>query len=151
MKAFPSIVTAAFLVLLTATENNAAHGWMNRQHHHHCYSSRMVASSSRCSYTTRVLRLHPDQAQELADCAHDFMKLAMEEKAIEQQKQKLLSRDISKRLKMESDRDCLVTNNGEEEVYSGGNGPVSWARKRLPWPFRPGTGAVVNAAANKLP
>jgi len=110
---------------------NASHGW--------------VLAPSPMTASTR-LNLHPDQAQELAACAHDLMKQAMEEKAKESAK--LLSRDISTKLKRVNDdeEECLIDENDQEIC-----GPVSWARKRL-WPFKQAWGSgTAPSVASKLP
>ena len=117
----------------------AANAWVPNGGVHH--GKRYLATGrTKTSSATVSLNLTPSQAQELADCAHDLMKQAMEEKA----KGRMLSRDVSKKLKMES-QGCLLVD-GEEEIICG---PVSWARKRL-WPFKNGrTGR--EAVASKMP
>ncbi len=82
--------------------------------------------------TPASVKLHPDQAQELAACAYDLMKQATEERAKgrEQQERKiqLLSGDISRKLRLEEEE-------GEQDAsHRATGGPVSWARRRL-WHF----------------
>lgn len=75
-----------------------------------------VGATTRSSTTQpAVLRLHPDQASELAACAYDLMKQTKQEEGEVQ----LLSRDISKKLRLDEEKNAKTV------------GPVSWARKRL--------------------
>ena len=95
-------------------------------------------------------RLHPDQAQELADCAQDIMKrCALEEK---QQAIDMLKPDIYLKLKTEAaavDEECLLLEEDEEHQVCG---PIGWARKRL-WPFaaKDHSGRLDGGLAAKMP
>jgi hypothetical protein len=147
MKSMMNVAVIAVVLTMTATEN-IAYGWVHNYHHH---SNRMIVSSY--SYFDTSLDLTPSQAQELADCAHDLMKQAMEEKAatmLEGQPKASagLANDISKKLTMDAqDEECRLIN--DEEIC----GPMSWARKRLFRPFRHGGSAATTAAAStsKMP
>jgi hypothetical protein len=109
----------------------------------------VLSPSGRTAYCSSfrfntAVNLLPSQAQELADCAHDLMKQAMEEKA--KQNISLLSRDISNKLKMEQqNEECVIVDN--EEIC----GPVSWARKRILGRFKQTSRSAGSSMAPKMP
>jgi hypothetical protein len=78
--------------------------------------------------TTSMLNLHPDQAEELVECAKDLMKQSMVEN---EAAAKILSADISEKLKAEAA--SVYSTDDRQELSS--HGPMSWVRKRL-WPFK---------------
>lgn len=97
-------------------------------------ASAWMAPATRSRTTpTAIMRLHRDQAQELADCAYGLMRQAKEEKVEDRLHKQalLLSRDISNRLRLEEE---TMSQLAVEEA----RGPVSWARRRL-WPFSAGS------------
>jgi ABC-type dipeptide/oligopeptide/nickel transport system ATPase subunit len=89
--------------------------------------SSSVVSGTRSSTTVKIviLKLHPDQAPELAACAYTLMKQQQQQQAKQQERKvQLLSQDISKKL-----------HNDEQTAFvlseTSNLGPMSWARKRL--------------------
>ncbi|KAG7370708.1 hypothetical protein IV203_019278 [Nitzschia inconspicua] len=99
--------------------------------------------------TTSMLNLHPDQAEELVECAQDFMRQSLEEK---EEAAKLLSIDISQKLKVGT----VAVHGCDDRKELSSTGPMSWVRSRL-WLFRPrqcgsprdvGTASI---ASKKLP
>ena len=95
--------------------------------------ARAFAPAVGSPHASSSLSLHPDQAQELADCAQDLMKRALEESKLEAID--MLKPDIYLKLKTEAanvDEECLILDDDDENQVCG---PIGWARKRL-WPFK---------------